>query len=164
MCQGIRDVRDQRGCFGVHLAALEAEATVDAMWTVAEPAVGDGHRPYPGRDAQGVAPGLEDHAVTRDGVRGVRVPVRVAPRPRLSRDRELLLDRFVVGAQILVGDGPVGAHPVGGADGEVRRVEPGRVAGEVHHGPPDTASGVVRPEWYRVGAGDDPWLGPVQVM
>ena len=43
----VGDVRDERAGFGVDLAALQAEPAVDAVRTVAEPAVGDGDRPDP---------------------------------------------------------------------------------------------------------------------
>ena len=32
------------------------------------------------------------------------------------------------------------------------------------HGPADSPPGVVRSQGNRVGAGDDPWLGPVQAV
>src|SRR3954470_23208110 len=96
--------------------------------------------PTPGTDAEGVAAGLEQHAVAGDGVWRVRVAVRVAPRPGPTGDRQFGLDRLVVGPQIGVGDGPVGADAVAAAGGEVGRVEPRRVAGEVHHGAPDAVA------------------------
>ena len=46
-CQGVRDVGDQGGGLGVDLAALQAEAAVDAVRPVAEAAVGDGDRARP---------------------------------------------------------------------------------------------------------------------
>ena len=43
--QRVGDVGDERRRLGVDLAALEAEAAVDAVRPVTEAAVGDGHRP-----------------------------------------------------------------------------------------------------------------------
>ena len=59
---------------------------------------------------------------------------------------------------------PVGADAVAGERLEVARVEAGRVAGVVDHRPAHAAAGVVRAQRDRVGAGDDPRLGPVQVV
>ena len=72
-------------------------------------------------------------AAARDGMRGVRVAVRVSPRPVLAGNRELALQALVVGSQLPVGNGPVGAHAVAAFDLEVGGVEAGRVAGVVGH-------------------------------
>ena len=162
--QRVRDVGDQRGRLGVDLAALQAEPAVDAVRPVAEPAVGDGHRADPGLDA-GLAGAAQEHlAVAAHRVRPVRVGVRVAPRPVLAGDRQLLLDLLVVGPQVGVADRPVRADPVVGPGGEVTGVEPRRVAGVVHHRPAHAPARVVRAERHRVSAVDHPRLGPVQVV
>ena len=162
--QRVGDVGDQRGRLGVHLAALQAEAAVDAVRAVPEPAVGDRDRadlggdPEPGRAAQ------EHLAVPADRVRPVRVAVRVSPRPALAGDREFLLDRLVVRAELGIADRPVGADAVQGGGHEVARVEPRGVAGVVDHRSADAAAGVVRAHRDRVRAGDHPRVGPVQVV
>ena len=160
--QRVRHVGDERGRLGVHLAALQAETPVDAVRPVTEPAVGDGHRPHPGLDAQRAGPAQEDLAVSAHRVRPVGVAVRVAPRPALPRDRQFLLDLLVVGAQLRIGQRPVGAHPVTRVGGEVARVETRGVPGVVHHRAADPAAGVVRAHRDRIGPADHPRVGPVQ--
>ena len=98
--QGIGNVSDQRGRLGVDLAALQAEPAVDAVRAIPEPSVGDGDRPHLGGDPGRACPAQEDLAVAADRVRALRVGVRVAPGPLLARDRQFLLDRFVVGPQV----------------------------------------------------------------
>ena len=58
-----------------------------------------------------------------DRVRGVRVAVRVTPRPVLAGDRQLGLDALVVRLELLVGDRPVGADPVARCGSRSRRGE-----------------------------------------
>ncbi len=150
--------------FGVDFAPLQAESPVDAMRAVAEPAVRNGDRSDLGRDAQLPGPAQEHLAVAADRMRPVRVAVRVAPGPVLPGDRQFLLDRPVVRQQVTVAERPVGAHPVLGEGLEVAGMEARGVAGVVDHGPADAAAGVVRAERHRIGPGDHPGLGPVQVM
>jgi hypothetical protein len=155
----VRDMGDQRAGLGVDFAALQAEAAVDAVRPVAEPAVGDRDRADPGLDTGRLGAAQEDLAVAADRVGVVRIAVWVAPRPVLAGDGQLLLDRRVVRLQIGVVDGPVGAD---GEGVEVRRMEPRRVAGVVHHRPADAAAGVVRAERDGISAADLARLGPVQ--
>ena len=162
MRQGVGDVGDQRAGLGVDLAALQAEAAVDAVRAVPEPAVGDRDRADPGRDAGGGRAAEEDLAVAGHRVRVVRVAVRVTPGPVLPGDRQFGLELLVVRLEVGVADGPVGADPVGGEGVEVGRVEAGGVPGVVDHGAADAAAGVVGPQRDRVVAADLPGLGPVQ--
>jgi len=90
--------------------------------------------------------------------------VRVPPGPVLPSDRQLGLDAFVVRAQVLVADRPVGADAVIGQGGEVRGMEAGGVAGVVDHRAADAAAGVVLAQFDRVVAADDALLGPVQLV
>ena len=162
--QRVGDVRDQRRRLGVDLAALQAEAAVDAVRPVPEPAVGDRHRADLGGDPELVRAAQEYLAVPADRMRPVRVAVRVSPRPALAGHREFLLDLLVVRAQLGVAHRPVGAHAVDGVRGEVARVEARRVPGVVDHRAADAAPGVVRAHRHRVGPGDHPRVGPVQVV
>ena len=164
MGERVGDVGDQRRGFGVDLAALEAEAAVDAVRPVAEAAVGDGDGTGFGDDAERAGAAQEDLAVAACGVRAVRVGMRVAPRPALAGDGELGFDVVVVGLQVVVAEGPVGAGAVAGEGFEVAGVQPRGIAGVVDHRPADAAAGVVRAERHRVVAGDDARLGPVQVV
>ena len=109
-------------------------------------------------------PAQEQLAVAADRVRPVRVAVRVAPRPVLPGDGQFLLDGGVVGPQLLVPEGPVGADPVVAQRREVARVEARRVARVVHHRAADAPARVVGAQRHRVGAGDHPRVGPVEVM
>ncbi len=160
--EGVGDVGDQRAGLGVDLAPLQAEAAVDAVRPVAEAAVGDRDRADPGLDAGRLRAAQEDVAVATDRVGVVRVRVRVAPRPVLAGDRQLLLDRLVERLQLAVGQWPVGPYPVRTEGMEVGRVEARRVAGVVHHRPADAASGVVRAQRDGVAAADLARFGPVQ--
>ena len=162
MRQGVGHVRDERAGLGVDLAALEAEAAVDAVQAVPEAAVGDGDRADAGLDAGRPRPPLEDLAVAAHGVRRVRVAVRVAPRPVLAGDGQLLLDLLVEGAQVGVADRPVGADAVVAQHGEVARMEARGVAGVVHHRPADTAARVVGAHRDGVAAADLARVGPVE--
>ncbi len=56
MSQRVGYVGDQRAGLGVHLAALDAETSVDAMRPVAEAAVGYRDRPDAHVDAHGLGP------------------------------------------------------------------------------------------------------------
>ena len=108
------------------------------------------------------APPTRDLGAAGDRVGGVRVAVRIAPRPVLARDRQLELEPLVVRLQVLVGDRPVLPHPVARADLEVGRVKARAVAGVVDHRAADAVPAVVLAELDRVGSADDPLLGPVQ--
>ena len=162
MRERVGDVGDQRAGLGVDLAALQAEAPVDAVRPVAEPPVGDGHGPDAGLDARRRGPAQEDVAVAADRMGVLGVVVRIAPRPGLAGDGELLLDPLVVRAEIGVGDRPVGADAVHALRVEVRRVKSGGVPGVVDHRPAHATAGVVAAQRYRVGAADLPGLGPVE--
>ena len=164
MRERVGQVRDVRAGLGVDLAALQAVAAVDAVRTVAERPVDDPDRADPHLDP--AAPGaLAQHGGSPGHrVRGVRVAVRIAPRPVLPGHRQLPLHLRVVRTQVRVGDRPVRADAVPALRGEVRRVEAGRVAGVVHHRPADAPAGVVLAQLDRVRAADDPLLGPVEVV
>lgn len=95
-------------------------------------------------------------------MRGKGIAMRVAPRPILAGHRQLELDLLVVGSDVLVAQGPVGAHPVEGAGREIAGVEPRGVAGVVHHGAAHPAPGVVLAQLNWVVTADDALLGPVQ--
>ena len=157
-------MRDQRRGLGVDLAALQAEAAVDAVRAVPEPAVRDRDRADLGGDAELVRATQEDLPVPADRMRPVRVAVRVSPWPVLAGHRQFLLDLLVVRTQLGVGERPVGAHPVGGTGHEVARMEARGVAGVVDHRAADAAPGVVRTHRHRIGARDHPRIRPVQVV
>jgi len=75
-------------------AAVLAVAAAAAVLAVAEPAL-----------VMATGPTPQEHlAVAADGVRVVRVAVRVAPRPVLTGNRQLLLDGGVVVLEIRVVD------------------------------------------------------------
>ena len=162
--QGVGDVGDQRRGLGVDLAALEAEPPIDAVGPVTEAAVGDRHRTDAGLDTERMGPADEDLPIAAQGLGRIRVTMRIAPGPRLTGDRELFLDRLVVGLEVLVADGPVGPYPITGGGLEVRGVKARCVAGVVDHRSPDAASRVVGAERNRVGPADDPRLGPIEAM
>ena len=108
----VGDVGDERGCLGADLAALQAEAAVDAVRAVPEAAVGDPDWADAHLDPQapGALPRLQRAGA--DGVRAVRIVVGVAPGPPFAGDGQLALQALVVGLEILVGDRPVGGHAV----------------------------------------------------
>ena len=153
-----------RARLGVDLAALQAEAAVDAVRAVAERAVDDADRPDAHLDAEleGTAPDLAGGL--GDGVRARRVAVRMPPRPVLPGDRQLALDLLVVRQQVVVPDRPVRADAVARERLHVRRVEARRVPGVVHHRPAHSAPGVVLAELDGITTADDPLLRPVQLV
>ncbi len=160
----VGDVGDERRRLGVHLAALQAEAAVDAVRTMSEAAVGDPDRADAHLDAEAARAFPRAQRARADRVRAVRIAVRVAPGPELAGDRQLALQALVVGLQVLVGDRPVGGHAVAGVDLEVRGVKAWRVAGVVDHRAADAAAAVVLAELHGILAADDPRLGPVQLV
>ncbi len=93
----VGDVGDERGCLRADLAALQAEAAVDAVRTVPEAAVGDpdGADAHLDTETPCALPGTQRAGA--DGVRAVRIAVRVAPRPALAGDGQLALQPLVVG-------------------------------------------------------------------
>ena len=157
----VGEVRDQRARLRVHLAALEAEAAVDAVRAVPELAVRDRHRSDAHLDPvlPRSLPGKRRRA--RDRMRPVRVGVRVAPRPVLPGHGQLALEPLEGGLQVPVGDRPVGADPVARADLEVGGMEARRVAGEVRHRPADADPRVVLAHLDRVVSPDDARVRPV---
>ena len=82
----------------------------------------------------------------------MRVPVRVAPGPVLAGHGQFRFEVLEVGTQFMVRDGPVGTHAVGGKGTEVRGVETGGIAGEVHHRTADAPARIVGAERHRVVA------------
>ena len=88
----------------------------------------------------------------------------VAPRPVLAGHGQFAFDGLVVRADLLVVDRPVGAHPVETVGVEIGRMEARGVSGVVHHRPAHAAAGVVFAHLDRVGAADDPFLVPVQLV
>ena len=85
----VGEVGDQRRRLRVHLAALEAEAAIDAVRSVAEGAVGDPDRADAHLDPGGERAGAGAIGAAAERVGAVRIAVRVAPRPVLARDRQL---------------------------------------------------------------------------
>ncbi len=164
MRQRVRDVGHQRRGLRPDAAALQTESAVDAVRPLPESAVGDRHRADAGSDAQAAGAAQEDLAVAPDRVRAHRVAVRLAPGPVLPSDRQLLFQRSVIAANVVIVDGPIGADAVARGGAEVAGVEARRVAGVVHHRSADASAGVVRSQWHRVAAADHPGIGPVQVM
>ena len=160
----VGDVGDERAGLGVHLAALQAEAAVDAVRPVAEDAVCDRDRPDAHLDPVRARARPGALGGTPDRVRRVRVAVRIAPRPVLAGDRQLALDPLVVRLQVPVGDRPVGADAVARARLEVGGMEARRVAGVVDHRAADPVPGVVLAQLDRVVAADDALVRPVEVV
>ncbi len=94
----------------------------------------------------------------------MRVAVRVSPGPALAGHWELRLEQAVVLLELAIVDGPVGADTVVRESPKVGGMEPGRIAGEVHHRAPDPPSRVVAAELDWVRARDHPGLVPVQLV
>lgn len=114
-------MRDQRAGLGANLAALDAEAAINAVWAISMRAGQDGHWSAD-RDGniqrcasldQGIA-----HAA--HGMRTVDVTVRVAP-GIIGRtcDRHLQFELLIVRAKDAVVDGPIGADAVARVNLEV---------------------------------------------
>jgi hypothetical protein len=133
----VREVRDERRRLRVHLAALEAEAAVDAVRPVPEPAVRDRHRPDAHLDPLLARSLPREQRRARNGVRAVRVPVRVSPGPELAGNRQLALDTLERRLELVVGDRPIDRDAVARPHLEVRRMQTRHVAGEVRHRPSD---------------------------
>ena len=92
----IGDVRDQRRRLRVHLASLQAESAVDAVGPVAEAPVGDADWADPQLDVELACAGPRRLGAAGDRMGGVRICVRVAPRPRFAGDGQLELETLVV--------------------------------------------------------------------
>ena len=156
----IGQMGDEGRGLGVDLAALQAEAAIDAMGAVAKCPVGDRHGTDAHLDAQPFCAPHRLLGATGDRVGRVGVTVGIAPRPVLSGYRQLGLDTLVVGPQFLVGDRPVRADAVAARGGEVRRVKARDIARVMHHRAAHAVSGVVLTELHRILAADHP--GAVQ--
>ena len=142
--EGVGNMGDQRGGFCIDLAPLQAESSVDAVGTVAEPAVGDRHRSDPSLESDCRRAPEKDLTVPAHRLRRVPVGVGIAPGPILARHRQFVLDVLVVGLQILIGDRPVCADAVDRRSAKVRRMESGGIAGVVDHRSAHPAAGIVR--------------------
>ena len=155
-------VGHERRRLRVDLAPLQAEPAIDAMRPVAKRAVGDPNRAHAHLDPE-LARGAPGHVgAAGDRVRGVRIAVRISPRPVLAGHRQLELEPLVVRLEILVGDRPVRPHAVARVHLEVGRMEARAVAGVVDHRAADAVTAVVLAELDRIRSADDPVLGPVQ--
>ena len=161
--EGVGNVGDEWRRFGVDLAALYAKPAVDTVRSIAEAPVADGDRPDAHIDIEVLAALHESHPVASDRMGRLWVPVRLAPGPVLSRHRQFLFHVPVVGTQLFVANRPISPHPVVRRGGEVGRVESGRIAGVVDHRPADTGPELFEPRGTG-RAGDDPGLGPVEVV
>ena len=94
----------------------------------------------------------------------MRVPVRVTPGPVLAGHGQFGLQKLVVPLEIAVLDGPVGTDAVICERAEIRRMEAGRIAREMHHGASDAPPRVVAAEFDGMRARDDARLVPVQLV
>ena len=146
----VGQVGDQRGRLRVDLAALQAEAPVDAVRAVAEGAVGDPDRADPHLDPGRMGPGAGTIGSPRDRMGAVGIAVRIAPGPVLPGDRQLPLHPLVMRLQLPVGDRPVGADAVPRPDLEVGGMEARRVAGVMDHRAADPVAAVVLAQLHRV--------------
>ena len=156
----------QRRRLGVDLAALQAEAAVDAVRPVAERAVGDADRARPASRCRAAGALARDaRPAPETGCGGVRVAVRIAPRPVLAGDRAARARRArsAAGAPRRRSASPRRRRR-GVRVREVGRMEARRVAGVVHHRAADAVPGVVLAELDRVLAADDPLGRPVELV
>ena len=94
----------------------------------------------------------------------MRVAVRVPPGPVLAGHGQLRLQELVVPLEIAILDGPVRADAVVRERAEIRGMEAGCIAGEVHHRAPDAPPRVVAAELDRMRPRDDPRLVPIQLV
>src|SRR6266568_1811179 len=124
------------------------------MRTVAKPSVGDRHRTYPHLDPDLLGAAPSHGRCCRDRMRGMRVAVRVAPRPVLSGYRELALDALEVRPEVPVGDRPVRGHTVARPDLEVRWMKARRVTREMGHRSTHADARVVLAQLDRILARD----------
>ncbi len=121
MRDGVGNMRDERTGFRSDLAALQAEAAIDAMRTVSMRCRQncDGTAGY-GADAEFGAAAYENIADTTKRMRSVRMPVRITPgKPCRACDGDFSLKQFVIGLQIPIGDGPVRANTIFGIHAEI---------------------------------------------
>ncbi len=164
--EGVGDVGDEGGGFGSDLAALDAEAAVDAVRTVAVGGGEDGDgAPGGDGDAEFGAAFDEGVADAAHGMRGVGVSVRLAPGVvGGAGDGHFLFEEFVVGFDVVVGDGPVGAEAVAGVDLEVGRVEAWGEGGPVDGASADAAAAIVFAEGDGVIAAGDAEIVPVELV
>ena len=104
----------QSARFGADLTSLQAEPTIDAMWTVSMR--GREYCDRASRNRANAEPGASAHQYVTDttqGMRPVRMSVGIAPRkPCWSGNGNLALQEFVVGLQIPIRDGPIDANAV----------------------------------------------------
>src|SRR6185312_1066612 len=98
-------------------------------------------------------------------MRTVWIAMRIAPgKVRRTRDGNLALQQFVVGFQVVIGNGPVRSHAVFGIYAEIRRMEARRECRPMHRSAADSFSAVIFTKRQRMLAARNPQIGPVQLV
>jgi hypothetical protein len=166
MRDGVGYMSDESAGLGADLAALDAEAAIDAVRAVSmgcgedrDGSTGDG------ADAETGAAADEDVADSSHGMRAVGMAVRVSPgKPGGAGDGHLKFKKLVVRFEVPVGDGPVDADAVGGVDVEVRWMKARREGGPVDGASADAFAGVVVAEGEGMLAAGDAQIVPVELV
>ena len=161
----VGNMGDQRAGLGAHFAALDAEAAIDAVRAVAVRAGENGNRAADRhRDVERGAALDQRVADAAHRMRPVGIAVRMAPGIiRGPGDRHFQFELLIVGLNVFVGDGPVGADAIARVDLEVGRVKPRRERGPVHRAAAHALAAVVRAEGQRIGAAGDARIVPVEL-
>jgi len=164
--ESIWHMGDEGAGLGSDLAALDAEATIDAVGAVAVGAGEDGHGSADGDgDVEGGAAADERVADATHGVRAVGVSVGAAPGiVRGSCDWHFELELLVGGEEFVVGEGPVGSDAIAGVDLEVGGVEARGEGGPMDRASTNPSAAVVGAESEWVGAAGDARVFPVELV
>ena len=119
--QSVGNMRDQRAGLRTDLAALNAEAAIDAVRPVSMRTGENGNRAANrNRNVERGTTANQRVADAAHGMRSISVSMRMSPRiVGRASDRHFQFQLLVIRKNILIRDGPVDAHAVAGIDFEV---------------------------------------------
>ncbi len=164
--KSIGNMRDKSAGFRPNLAALNAEAAIDAMRAISVRARKDRNRASDGdRNVKRRAAFDECVADAAHWMGAIGITMRMAPGiVGWARNRHLDFELFVVGPKNFVGDRPVHADTVASTNFEVGWMEAGRERSPVHRAAAYSAATVVGSQRQRILSARDAGIFPIELM
>ena len=159
MCADLGAVRDgiwhmcnESAGFGSDLASLEAKPAIDAMRSIAMRSGKNCDRTTGnGSDAEIRATAHQHVAYATKRMRTIRVTMRITPgKPCRASNRNLALQQFVIGLQVPIRHGPIGADTIFGVHAKIGRMKARCEGGPVNGTSSHSLAAVVRAERERM--------------